>query len=735
MQMDAGAWNRLKCLVVDAAAAAALFTCALLVKSVVDFSRAGPRIREQVEAHYLGFTAWAVAEQALVVFVLTLFMALSGRVLLEAWGPSSWRTNRLAGVVAGWLAIGFCSAIAFLDMLYRQPGLLVANWLYDVGHLVRLWFLTRDWPLAVGWAVFSGAVVLAVIQLAARFACQRWVAAVAVVAPAVVVAVLILDPLDKEPTAADGAIAASAARNGGPYNILLIGSDTLRADRLGIYGYERSVSPAIDRVAKDGAWFARMYVPIGRTAPSMTTLLTGRWPRRTGVTSNFIPDSARTLAAPALPAVFARHGYRTMAIGDWAASDLGKIGFGFQRLETAPDQWNIKNLLRQGPKDLRLYLSLFTQNEWSRRWLPHMYYLASRPLTSEMGRATRRALDEFARRGEPFFLLSFIATTHPPFSVEDPYYSMFSGEDYSGRSKFSMTGVFTPEAIARAQAMGAEAFDVQQIVDLYDGCVARFDHEVERILGYLRKTGLDRNTVVVIFSDHGTDLFEKGTWGQGNTVFGKDPSNHVPFIVLDPGGRLQGRIDATVRSVDIAPTLLELAGLPPEALEADGVSLLPLASGKDRRPRAAYLATGAWLARVKGMAEDHLEVPPLMELLEIRDYDSGTISLSEEGVRLIEQARDRAIRYGRWKLVRIPLKDGRVRHALYDLEADDDVDVSARFPEVTACLARTLDRWASDALAETWPQCPAGSPQGEFLSASRTPLLSATSEIAAKVHR
>ena len=726
---------RMKRLLLECLVSSILFVGLLATKSLIDYSRTGPAIRQQIEAHYSGFAAASVLVLASAAFVIAFVLALAGRLIAEAWLPDRSRRTPF-GIAAGLLGIGMGSGLAFAWTLQERPGLIVASWLYDVRRLVDAWFLVGRTEVLVAAGMLAALLAVSL----ARLAWQGWhkgqaIGAALPVLVASVMVLVVLDPLETEPLRDAGAKARQQVGSGRPLNIVMIGSDTLRADRLGIMGYARNLTPNIDAIARQGAWFSGMYVPIGRTAPSMAALLTGTWPRHNGVTSNFIPDAARDLPVTALPAVLASHGYATAAVGDWAASDLGKIRFGFQHLETAPDQWNIRYLISQGPKDLRLYLSLFTQNAWARYLLPQIYYLAGRPLTTEVGRQARGMIDRLADKGRPFFLFTFIATTHPPFSVEFPYYMKYSGPDYHGRSKFSMTDVFTPEAIAKAQQKGAKSFDVQQIVDLYDGCVVRFDDEVKRILDFMDSRGLLENTIVIIFSDHGTDLFEKGTWGQGNSVLGKDPSNHIPFVILDPEGRLKGRIDATARSVDIAPTLLDLVGIDPGELDADGRSLLPMVAGMESQPRAAYLATGAWLARVKGMAEDHLEVPPLMDLLEIRDYDSGTISLSDEGARLIEQARDRAIRWDHWKLVRIPLKEGKVRYALYDLSTVDDVDVTERFPSVFACLREALDRWALTGETETWLQCPPGGSQVASSASYWEPSSQFAIESAAKVHR
>jgi arylsulfatase A-like enzyme len=89
--------------------------------------------------------------------------------------------------------------------------------------------------------------------------------------------------------AAGGARAAQAAgaRADAPPNILMIGSDTLRADRLGALGYHRALTPNID-ARQQGALFANCYVPCARTAPSLISMLTGTWPHTHGIRDNFV---------------------------------------------------------------------------------------------------------------------------------------------------------------------------------------------------------------------------------------------------------------------------------------------------------------------------------------------------------------------------------------------------------------------------------------------------------------
>ena len=132
-----------------------------------------------------------------------------------------------------------------------------------------------------------------------------------------------------------------------------------------------------------------------------------------------------------------------------------------------------------------MFLSLFTQNAFGKAFLPEIYYLGGIPLTEEVGRDTRRMIGKLAQDDAPFFLVSFMATTHPPFTSKYPYYSLYSDPEYRGESKFIMAKLRDPWEIIRAQAEPKSKFDLEQVIDLYDGCVRNFDDEVGRILAYL----------------------------------------------------------------------------------------------------------------------------------------------------------------------------------------------------------------------------------------------------------
>jgi len=690
-----------------AAGVAALGSVALLAKSLANFSQTGPRIREEVLTHYRRYTLLALARLTAWAFALMLFTGGAGVLLyfmlataLQApWSP--W----LAALAA---VIGIIGALAlqFVVKLRFNPGLLVASMHYRMSRLYGLW----QWmtPKRIVWlqALWLGAGALLFAAASWQLAEENrigdlmalWGAGLFI---AGTVAWTTWQPEARPPRK------LPARRANAPPNILMIGSDTLRADRLGAMGYRRALTPNIDQLAEQGALFANCYVPCARTAPSLISMLTGTWPHTHGVRDNFVPDNETRLSVDTLPQLLKARGYRTAALSDWCGGDMGKFSFGFDHTDLPADQWNLKYLIRQGPKDLRLYLSLFTHNRLGRLLLPELYYLGGVPLTKPMGKRARRLLSRLTADSAPFFLNVFYSTTHPPFASEWPWYTRFADPAYRGESKFAMARLTDPFDILRRQGAPKEEFDLDQIIDLYDGCVAEFDDEVGRMLAHLEACGLADNTIVVVYSDHGMEFFEHDSWGQGNSAVGES-SPRIPLVIRDPRKPGRGRIDHVVRSIDLAPTLLELVGAPPVA-SMDGASLAECLTVAGACPDLdAFNETGIWIADIPGLPAAHLRYPDLLELMEVPDRSSGTLAIKPEYRGITLAAKDRMIRHRQWKLVYQPLEDGHVLK-LFDVVSDPlcQLDRSAEHADVTRDLWEKLQPFiaASDSRPQEATLC------------------------------
>ena len=654
--------------ILPALTVAALGTLALLIKSLTDFSQTGPRIRKDVLTHYRRYTLFALARLSAWTFAIMLFTG-GGGVLLYFMLITVAQTPWSSGLAMAAAALGIMGAftLQFIRKLHFNPGLLVASMHYRMSRLYRLWHWLTPGRIAVWqsfWMLAAGLLFIAATWQLAKAnqtgdLIALWAAALFFVGT--------ITWCGWQPEAR--APRKHPARHvNAPPNILMIGSDTLRADRLGALGYRRMLTPHIDQLATRGALFANCYVPCARTAPSLISMLTGTWPHTHGIRDNFVSDEDTRLQVDALPQLLKNRGYRTAALSDWCGGDMGKFSFGFDYTDLPEDQWNIKYLIRQGPKDLRLFVSLFTHNRLGRLLLPEIYYLGGVPLTQSMGRRARRLVSRLAKSTEPFFLNVFYSTTHPPFASEWPWYTRFTEPDYAGESKFAMARLTDPFEIIRRQGAPKEEFDLDQIIDLYDGCVAEFDDEVGKMLTHLESCGLADNTIVVVYSDHGMEFFEHDSWGQGNSAVG-EASPRIPLIISDPRSPASGKIDDVVRSIDLAPTLLELCGHP-QTGNMDGVSLVNCMRPDSPCPQLdAFNETGIWIADIPGLPDTHLRYPNLLELIEVPNRGSGTLTIKSEYCEAIFAAKDRMIRHGRWKLVYQPLSNGHLLQ-LFDVVTD-----------------------------------------------------------------
>ena len=682
--------------------AAALFTLLLGAKAMADFSHTGPRLNKEIFAQFRLYAVLAFLRLLLLSLLILVTLAgvgvtttLALESLLET-SVSYWAT-----LAAGVASILVLSALQFCRQLLFLPASIAVSYNYRISRLYPLWHRLTPGRLRVAaWLLLGIPALVTVTATGTALADGRTHSAAGF---GTILLFYGLIGLWLRPRRVP---AHKARKRSGRPNILMIGADTLRSDRLD-GSYHRDVAPFLRQKIQGATFFDQCYVPCARTAPSLLSIFAGVWPQRLGVRDNFVTDAATELSVECLPQQVKQAGYRTAALSDWCGADMAKFSMGFDYTDVPDDQWNIKLFIRQGPKDLRMFLVLFCLNDFGKYLLPEIHYLGGIPQTDAVGREARYLIDEFAQGDEPFLLNVFFSTTHGPFGSEYPYYTRYAPTDYDGESKFVMSRVNDPWEIIRRQAEPKEEFDLDQIIDLYDGCVTRFDDEVRAIMAHLQACDLADHTIVVIYSDHGMEFFEHHTWGQGNSAI-SDVSSRIPLVIMSPEGRGGGTVSTPVRSIDIAPTLLELAGLTPPA-DIDGVSLAPFVDdGKLSRELEIYNETGIWITDLPGMPENHLRYPDLLELLTVRDLLTGTISIKPEYEQRVIQAKDRMIRIGKWKLVYQPLNDGYLLK-LFDLAKDPDCldNVAAIHPDIAAKLWHKLRQLAGQELVYATDHPPA----------------------------
>jgi arylsulfatase A-like enzyme len=330
---------------------------------------------------------------------------------------------------------------------------------------------------------------------------------------------------------------------------MLISIDTLRADHLGCYGYDRPTSPAIDAMAKAGVVFDDASATSPWTLPSHGSLLTGLYPRRHGA---FLSERALADGVVLLAAWLKTHGFRTAAVVNTL--------------------WLKKHGLRRGFDDFA--------------------YVPEEVSARHPSRVTEMALLRLHHfdRETPFFLFLHFYDVHSDYRSMREYEEMFVG-DYDGRADGSTSQLL---AFLRGEAELGED-DVRHLRDLYDAGIRQLDDQLARLFQDLRGLGLLDETLIVITSDHGEEFLERGGVLHGRTHY--QEVIRVPMIFVGAGIPENVRIAIPVSLVDVMPTSLAHLGVPiPAAL--DGIDLHPFWSepGADPVERLLFLDVDRWAA-------------------------------------------------------------------------------------------------------------------------------------------
>ncbi len=324
-----------------------------------------------------------------------------------------------------------------------------------------------------------------------------------------------------------------------PPNVLLIVVDTLRADRLSFYGHVRDTSPEMKRLIADrGVVMEQAYAQAPWTLPSVASMMTGLDPARFLDENGHpwgLPEGAVTLAE-----VLSEAGYDTRAfVANPTLHEGNGFAQGFEHFETAP------------------------------------YDVASLRLHADSLDA--RIQPQLESLQEPFFLYAHYLDPHDPYEnpeLEDGKSPFFP--EYTGR----LRGTDVHGLYLRKLAMEDPEQDVKHLKALYDSEIRYVDRYIGEMLGALPEETV-AETLVVLSSDHGEELYDHGGWKHGESVY--QEQIRVPLVFRWDGRLPAGRrVESTVRLLDVMPTVLDATGLlSPELAESlEGRSLLPMLEGE-----------------------------------------------------------------------------------------------------------------------------------------------------------
>ncbi|HEV2124804.1 MAG TPA: sulfatase, partial [Chloroflexota bacterium] len=380
-------------------------------------------------------------------------------------------------------------------------------------------------------------------------------------------------------------------------NVLLVTIDTVRADRVGPAGFSAARTPTLDRLARQGV-YADAYVQQPQTTPNHATILSGTYVQTHGLRTT-LWEKVRA-DVPTIDQLFKRAGYRTAALLSWYSFDDH-----FTALKRDWETWQLL-IVRPGtheavtPEQARELLNAGAHMDTSIDGDAHV--------TTD---AAIRWLDEHGKTPEqPWFLWLHYRDPHYPYTPPPPHTIPTDGGssfDGSYASIGKVSGGYQPTAQ-----------DMSRLLAAYDGEIAYTDSQLSRLVQHLEQRKLADDTILVVTADHGEAFLEHGDWLHGNALY--QSNVHVPLIVRFPAGKSAvtpgHRIDAPIQSADIAPTLLDLCGVPqPGAMEGRSFASLLAGGNEPGRPRGAwgtlsdgsqqYTVEGSWklIRRVGGSDE------------------------------------------------------------------------------------------------------------------------------------
>lgn len=393
------------------------------------------------------------------------------------------------------------------------------------------------------------------------------------------------------------------AASGERPNVLLILVDDLRT-AIGAYGDPVAITPNIDKLASKGMVFSKAYTNQAVCGPSRTNLLMGQRSTSSGI--YFLGQNFRDYdhSVVTLPEVFKKHGYHTEAMGkvfhighggvndepSWSVPHYHDLIIEYVDSLSKPDGFTKEEALFANHNAHGLPKGL----AWESPDVPDEAYADGRVAARAVSRLQQLKIEQKKNPSSKFFLAVGFARPHLPFSVPLKYWKKYNPNElplagiqkspkgapgYAGKRDIEID-----QYLPIPSSKDHDPFPLElqrKLIHGYYASVSYVDSQIGKVLNTLEELGLEENTIVVFWSDHGYHLGELGIWTKHVNY---ELANRIPLIIYAPGEHLkQGATEQLAETVDIYPTLLDLAGLDtsrvPQTL--DGLSMAPVLKNPD----------------------------------------------------------------------------------------------------------------------------------------------------------
>lgn len=411
-------------------------------------------------------------------------------------------------------------------------------------------------------------------------------------------------------------------------NVLLVVIDTLRADHVGTYGYGYPTTPNMDLLADRAVVFETAVSQAPWTAPAMASLFTGLYPSVHGLDGGIVWGERAHSSASGLPfavqkalppghqtlaEIFRHAGYSTAGfVSNLYVNSIFGFAQGFDHFDDEYADYN------------------FEQGEVKRR-----------------AEVTNERVFEWLQDGleEPFFLCVHYNDPHWPYEPPSPYGHSFVA-DYNG----SLTPTKTREIVVthREVPPPLSTRDLAYIVGLYDGEIQYVDAHLGKLLEAVDELATARDLVTVVTADHGEEFLDHGAFNHGYTLY--EEQTVVPLIVSAPARFNPRRVSQQVRLIDVAPTLLDLAGIGNQNPQFQGRSLTPLLAGSgieliDAFSEATNVGNQSAIRSKDSHKLIHSQIGPQWLLFNLGN-DPG--ELNDLAAQRTERLRELAVRLEAW---------------------------------------------------------------------------------------
>ncbi len=408
-------------------------------------------------------------------------------------------------------------------------------------------------------------------------------------------------------------------------NILLFTIDACRPDHFGCYGYSRNTTPNIDKLAREGVVFTHAFSQSAWTTPGMISIFTSLYPPTHGVDAKdrTLKDDVLTL-----PKVLKGNGY--------AAPVLPKF--------------------------------VDIQNYW------HLGFdvVDKERFSGEEGEDLLKLLEAY--KDQRFFIWYHYHGLHLPYNPKSPYDKIVQ-EDVSGGmpAETEAVALVKAKSVIKNGSVSFNSVERKAVIALYDGQIRQLDDYMGLLIEKMKQWGILDNTLIIITSDHGEELFEHGFIGHASTSLNAklyDEIIHIPLIIWWPEKIKHRVVSELVQQIDIMPTILDMLGLMPSK-GLQGYSLLPSIQGKhvnNLRPVFCETILGGFQS-TKEMEEIRLRCVRTKEWKLIYTNTSGH-DLNSEGVN-------------------------KGKYELYNLSNDpkEERNIIENHPEVVKDLKKKLFQW------------------------------------------